>query len=74
MSEFIKIGEVANLFNTIKCESTPVIGSSVTSNPTTVKKSGNGLAFAVGIVLAGIVGYEFYLYFKKKKAEKDNKI
>ena len=74
MSEFIKIGEVANVFNTIKSESTPVIGSSVTSTPTTVKKSGNGLVIAMGIVLAGIAGYEFYLYFKKKKAEKDSKI
>lgn len=69
MSEFIKIGEAANMFNMLGSSATPSIGTSISSIPVTKKKSGNGLVFVLGIVLVGIVGYELYLYSEKKRKE-----
>lgn len=69
MSEFIKIGEAANIFNSLSSSVSPSIGESITSNITTGKKSGNGLAIVAGIVLVGIVGYQLYLYFERKRKE-----
>ena len=69
MSEFIKIGEAANMFNMLGNSGATSIGSVVNSNATTGKKSGNGLAIVAGIVLVGIVGYELYLHFERKRKE-----
>ncbi len=69
MSEFIKIGEAANIFNSLSSSVSPSNGESITSNITTGKKSGNGLAIVAGIVLVGIVGYQLYLYFERKRKE-----
>lgn len=67
MSEFIKIGEAANMFNTLGNAITQ--GTGTTNSPTSSsdKKSGNGLSILVGIVLVGIVGYELYLYLEKER-------
>jgi hypothetical protein len=71
MSEFIKIGEAANMFNTLGIPVAPGTGTTITPTPSSGKKSGNGLALVVGIVLVGIVGYELYLYNEKKRKEAD---
>lgn len=67
MSEFIKIGEAANLFNTIGSTNKPTTGTSITPTTSVGKKSGNGLVIVAGIVLVGIVGYELYRYLEKKR-------
>jgi hypothetical protein len=69
MSEFIKIGEAANMFNILGNADTSSISSVMNSNAITGKKSGNGLAIVAGIVLVGIVGYELYLHFERKRKE-----
>lgn len=71
MSEFIKIGEAANLFNTIGSAITPTTGTSITPTPSSGKRSSNGLVIVAGIVLVGIVGYELYLYLEKKRKEEN---
>jgi hypothetical protein len=68
MNEFIKIGDIANLLSTLK-----VTTSSVASTPSAVKKSTNGFCIVAGIVVAGIVSYELYLYLKKKKETEKNR-
>ncbi len=69
MSEFITIGEAANVFNTLGSTMKPAFRTIVNSTPPTVKKSGNGLAIVLGIILIGIVGYEVYLHSEKKLKE-----
>jgi hypothetical protein len=67
MSEFIKIGEAANMFNTLGSAVKPAIGAITNSIPTSEKKTVNGLAFIAGIFVVGIIGYELYLYLEKRK-------
>ena len=67
MSEFIKIGEAANMFNTLGSAVTQGTGTTIIPTPSSDKKSGNGLSILVGIVLVGIVGYELYLYLEKER-------
>jgi hypothetical protein len=74
MSEFIKIGEAANMFNTLGSAVTQGTGTTITPTPSSGKKSGNGLAIVAGIVIVGIIGYELYLYFEKEKVDESNKI
>jgi hypothetical protein len=68
MSEFIKIGDVGNLFNTIKplegIQSIPSI-----ENPTTVKKGNNGSIFFATLVIVGVTAYLIYKNTQKKKKE-----
>ena len=71
MSEFIKIGEAANMFNTLGNAFAPGTGTTITPTPLSGKKSGNGLVIVLGIVLVGIIGYELYLYSEKKRKEAD---
>jgi len=67
MSEFIKIGEASNMFNTLGSAVKPAIGAFTNSIPTSEKKSGNGIAIVAGIVVIGIIGYELYLHFERKR-------
>jgi hypothetical protein len=71
MSEFIKIGEVANMFNTLGSAVTQGTETTITPTPSSGKKSGNGLAIVLGIVLVGIIGYELYLYSEKKRKDEN---
>jgi hypothetical protein len=73
MSEFIKIGELANVFNTLASKTKPSIGAISNSTLSTVKKSGNGLTIVLGIAVVGILGYELYLYFDRKRKEEFSK-
>jgi hypothetical protein len=72
MSEFIKIGEAANMFNTLGSPVTQGAGTTITPTPSYGKKSGNGLAIVLGIVLVGIIGYELYLYLENKRKEENS--
>ncbi len=65
MNEFIKIGDVANLFSTLKSTN-----ASGTATPTIGKKSANGLAIIAGILVVGIVGYELYLYLERERIKR----
>ena len=62
------------MLNTLGIAVTQGNGTTITPTPSFGKKFGNGLVIFVGIVLVGIIGYELYLYFKKKKAEDGGKI
>lgn len=68
MSEFIKIGDVGNLFNTIKplegIQSIPSI-----ENPATVKKGNNGSIFFATLVIVGVTAYLIHKNTQKKKKE-----
>jgi hypothetical protein len=68
MSEFIKIGDVGNLFNTLKplegIQSIPSI-----ENPATVKKGNNGSIFFATLVIVGVTAYLIYKNTQKKKKE-----
>ncbi|MFM2038006.1 MAG: hypothetical protein RL432_945, partial [Bacteroidota bacterium] len=59
----------ANMFNTLGSSVKPAIGAITKSIPTSEKKSGNGIAIVAGIVFVGIIGYELYLHFKRKRKE-----
>jgi hypothetical protein len=61
MSEFIKIGDVANLLSSIKNTSTSSAAAPAG------KKSVNGLSIIDGILVVGIVGYELYLYLERER-------
>lgn len=68
MSEFIKIGDVGNLFNTLKplegIQSIPSI-----ENPATVKKGNNGSIFFATLLIVGVTAYLIHKNTQKKKKE-----
>ncbi len=68
MSEFIKIGDVGNLFNNLKplegIQSIPSI-----ENPATVKKGNNGSIFFATLLIVGVTAYLIHKNTQKKKKE-----
>jgi LPXTG-motif cell wall-anchored protein len=70
MSEFIEIGEIAKMFNTIKSADV-VQNIPAMAKPSTMKKSNNSGIIFLAVV---IVGVSAYLLYKKKKEKESNKI
>jgi hypothetical protein len=56
MSEFIKIGEVANVFNTIK-NADVVQSKSIMAKPPTMKQSNNSTIIIIAILTVGVAAY-----------------
>ncbi len=71
MSEFIKIGEIGDILKNAKSSKGYVIPTgTASSNSPDVNNSGKRIAFALGLLIAGIIGYELYLYYKRDQEKK----
>ena len=71
MSDFIKIGEIGDILKNAKSIPGNILQSrSSATNSPAVNNSGKRIAFALGLLIAGIIGYELYLYYKRDQEKK----
>ena len=72
MSEFIKIGEVANLFNTLESK-VPQANNPIQTLPQPIsKKSTNVFGIVTGVILVGFIGYQIYLFLEQKRKDSEH--
>ncbi len=67
MSEFIKIGDIPSLFNTLKSTIPPNIDFTPKATPNTENKSYKGLIVIGGVILIGFIAYKVYRHYEEKK-------
>jgi hypothetical protein len=68
MNEFIKIGEAANMFNTIK-NADVVQSKSIMAKPSSMKQSNNSTIIVIAILTVGVAAYFLFKNAQKKKEE-----
>lgn len=67
MSEFVKIGDVASVLNSLEKSSTPKFGSLI--NRGEIKNKNTIFPTIIGLVLIGIVSYKLHKHYEKNRKE-----